>query len=247
MPRAAAAGPRQAAAIAAVGAGSRRAVSPFRPPGRCQARGLADRRAAAHLRIRGGGGARPRRDGRRLPGVASAAQPPRRPEDAPGGAFARPAGAGAVPARGARRWRPCGIRTSCRSTTFGDLDGLPYFTMELVKGGSLALKLAGTPLPTREAAGAARHAGRGRPGRAPGRDRPPRPEAGERAAHRRRHAQDRRLRARPAAGRRCRCDPDRHRAGDAELHGPRAGPGRAGCGRAAPWISMPWGRSSTSC
>ena len=35
---------------------------------------------------------------------------------------------------------------------FGDLDGLPYFTMEYVEGGSLALKLSGTPLPTREAA-----------------------------------------------------------------------------------------------
>ena len=34
----------------------------------------------------------------------------------------------------------------------GDLDGLPYFTMEYVEGGSLALKLAGTPLPAREAA-----------------------------------------------------------------------------------------------
>ncbi len=34
----------------------------------------------------------------------------------------------------------------------GDLDGLPYFTMEYVEGGSLALKLADTPLPTREAA-----------------------------------------------------------------------------------------------
>jgi serine/threonine-protein kinase len=34
----------------------------------------------------------------------------------------------------------------------GDLGGLPYFTMEFVEGGSLAGKLAGTRLPTREAA-----------------------------------------------------------------------------------------------
>ena len=34
----------------------------------------------------------------------------------------------------------------------GDLDGLPYFTMEYLEGGSLAGKLAGTPLPPREAA-----------------------------------------------------------------------------------------------
>ena len=69
--------------------------------------------------------------------------------------------------------------------------------------------------------------GRGRPGGPPGRDRPPRPEAGQRPAHRRRHAQGHRLRPGPAAGRRGRPDPDRRRARDAELHGPRAGPGRA--------------------
>jgi serine/threonine-protein kinase len=34
----------------------------------------------------------------------------------------------------------------------GDLDGLPYFTMECVEGGSLARKLAGTPLPAVQAA-----------------------------------------------------------------------------------------------
>ena len=35
---------------------------------------------------------------------------------------------------------------------FGELDGLPYFTMEYVEGGSLTQKLAGTPLPASEAA-----------------------------------------------------------------------------------------------
>jgi eukaryotic-like serine/threonine-protein kinase len=34
----------------------------------------------------------------------------------------------------------------------GELDGRPYFTMEFVEGGSLDRKLAGTPLPAREAA-----------------------------------------------------------------------------------------------
>ena len=34
----------------------------------------------------------------------------------------------------------------------GDLDGRPYFTMEFVEGGSLDRKLAGKPLPAREAA-----------------------------------------------------------------------------------------------
>ena len=33
-----------------------------------------------------------------------------------------------------------------------ELDGLPYFTMEYIEGGSLSQKLAGTPLPPREAA-----------------------------------------------------------------------------------------------
>ena len=47
----------------------------------------------------------------------------------------------------------------------GDLDGLPYFTMEYVEGGSLAQRLAGTPLPAREAAALAGDPGRGRPSR----------------------------------------------------------------------------------
>jgi serine/threonine-protein kinase len=34
----------------------------------------------------------------------------------------------------------------------GEFDGRPYFTMELVEGGTLSGKLAGTPLPVREAA-----------------------------------------------------------------------------------------------
>jgi eukaryotic-like serine/threonine-protein kinase len=34
----------------------------------------------------------------------------------------------------------------------GDVDGLPYFTMEFVEGGSLGQKLAGTPQPARQAA-----------------------------------------------------------------------------------------------
>ena len=34
----------------------------------------------------------------------------------------------------------------------GDLDGRPYFTMEFVEGGSLAQRLAGTPMPAGEAA-----------------------------------------------------------------------------------------------
>ncbi len=34
----------------------------------------------------------------------------------------------------------------------GDLDGLPFFTMEFIEGGTLAQKLAGVPQPARDAA-----------------------------------------------------------------------------------------------
>ena len=71
----------------------------------------------------------------------------------------------------------------------GDLDGRPYFTMEFVEGGSLAEKIAGMPQPARQAAALVATGGRGRPGRAPERHRPPRPEAGQHPARRRRHAQ----------------------------------------------------------
>ena len=64
----------------------------------------------------------------------------------------------------------------------GDTDGRPYFTMEFVDGGSLAQKLAGHPQPAREAAAWWRPwPGPSRSAHA-GRDRPPRPEAGQRPA-----------------------------------------------------------------
>ena len=77
--------------------------------------------------------------------------------------------------------------------------------------------------------------------------RPPRPQAGQRAADRRRHAQDHRLRPGQEAGRRRGQTPTGRRHGHAQLHGPRAGR-RARRGRSARRpTSTPWGRSSTSC
>ena len=114
----------------------------------------------------------------------------------------------------------------------GDLDGRPYFTMEFVEGGSLAELIAGTPRPARQAAELMATLADAMAGGAPRGDRPPRPEAVQRPAHRRRHAQDRRLRPGPAPGGRAIADPERGRGGDAELHGPRAGPGQVGRGRA---------------
>ncbi len=114
----------------------------------------------------------------------------------------------------------------------GDVDGRPYFTMELVEGGSLARKLAGAPSAGAPGGDSGGRRGRGRPGGASERHRPPRPEAGQCPAHRRRHAQGERLRPGPAAGKRCRTDAERRPGGDAKLHGPRAGSGRQGRHRA---------------
>ena len=75
----------------------------------------------------------------------------------------------------------------------GQHEGLPYFTLEYVEGGSLSGKLDGTPLPPAQAArlieALARRPLRPRAGR-----RPPRPQAGQRAAGARRHAEAHRLR-----------------------------------------------------
>ena len=84
----------------------------------------------------------------------------------------------------------------------GEQDGRPYFALEFVDGGSLAQKLAGRP--------PAGPAGRRRWWRTLAeavqaahqtRHRPPRPEAGQRPAHRRRHAQDRPTSAWPSGWR----------------------------------------------
>ena len=131
----------------------------------------------------------------------------------------------------------------------GEHDGRPFFALEFVEGGSLDQQLAGRPLPAARGG----RAGRARwPGRCTHaheqRHRPPRPEAGQRPADRRRHAEDHRLRPGQAARRatagqtQTGGDP-----GHAELHGPGAG-GRAGSATSARRRTCTrWGRSSTSC
>ena len=110
--------------------------------------------------------------------LAPAAQPPRRPEDAAGRPLRPAGGAGAVPARGRGGGGPAapehraGLRRR-RRWTAGRTS-----RWSSSRGAAWPSKLAGTPQPARQAAALVGDAGRGRPGGAPGRDRPPRPEAG---------------------------------------------------------------------
>jgi serine/threonine-protein kinase len=68
------------------------------------------------------------------------------------------AGAYAGPHERARFQREAEVVASLRHTNIvqihdvGDHEGRPYFTMELLEGGSLAQAMAGTPLPARRAA-----------------------------------------------------------------------------------------------
>ena len=146
-----------------------------------------------------------------------------------------------------RRWRACGTRTSCRSTTWATTDGRPYFTMEFVEGGSLAQKLAGTPQPARQAAALvatlAEAVQAAHQGGIVHRDLKPAnvlltadgtPKIS-------------RLRAGPAPGRRGGADPERRRRWGRRATWPPSKPGarRARSGR--PRTCTRWGRSCTSC
>ena len=101
----------------------------------------------------------------------------------------------------------------------GEHEGWPYFTMELLEGGSLAQALMGTPQPARKAAALLATLAEAVQAAAPGRDRAPRPEASQHPAHGTRHAQDRRFRAGAALRRRAGPDPERHTDGDSQLYG----------------------------
>jgi serine/threonine-protein kinase len=112
----------------------------------------------------------------------------------------------------------------------GDLDGLPYFTMEYVEGGSLGQKLAGIPQP---AFRGGRIGGDACPSRAVGArrgNRPPRFEAGEHPPHRRRDPEDHGLRTRAALPPGRYAHPERRTRRDAQLHvaGTSGGKARGG-------------------
>ena len=114
----------------------------------------------------------------------------------------------------------------------GEQDGLPYFSLEFLAGGSLAKKIGGKPQPVDEAARIVEVLARAIARGARAQGDPPRPQTGQCPPRRRWHAQDHRLRAGEAAGERLGTNPQRLDPGHAELHGSRTGAGREPDGRA---------------
>ena len=86
----------------------------------------------------------PRRDGGRLQGPPAPAQPPLRPEDAPGRRARQPRGPRPIPGRGRddRQARP---PQRCADLRHRRARRPAYFEMEYIDGGSLARRLDGTP------------------------------------------------------------------------------------------------------
>ncbi len=216
---------------------------------RARTRGRVDagpgRRRPRRPRLRDRPRARRRRDGRRLRGPPARAQAPRGPEDGP----PRPSrstrstsAASRARPRPPRRWI---IRTSSRSTRSARARGRPFFSMALVEGGTLAQKLAAGPMSAREAAQIVETLARAVAFAHSARDHPPGPQAGERAAHARGRAQDRRLRAGEGPGQRVPPDAERDDPRLAVLHVAGAGVREDPGGRPRRATSTRWGRSST--
>ena len=82
----------------------------------------------------------------------------------------------------------------------GELDDMPYFSLEFRDGGDLAARMDGTPLPGIQAAELLATLATSHPRRASSPDRSPRPQAGKRVLGRGRSAQDHRLRPGQAFG-----------------------------------------------
>ncbi len=165
----------------------------------------------------------------KAPGPAS--QPARRPEDDPRPMAGTPATSSSPASRSRRKRSPRStIPTSCRSTTSGNPTARRMWRSSCSRGEparSLERHDAAAAAGGR-VAGPARHGdGRGPPGR----HRASRPQVRQHPLQRGRHPQDHRLRPGQAAGGGRGPDADRPGAGDAELHGARAGPRRYQGGR----------------
>ncbi len=105
----------------------------------------------------------------------------------------------------------------------GEEDGRPDFSLEYVDGGSLSGKIHSEPQPPREAARIVHLLAGAMDCRPSGRGRPPRFEAGQCAADRRRHAEDHRLRPGQVHAGERRPDAERGHPRYARLHGPGTG------------------------
>ena len=206
------------------------------------------RRTPRRARLRDPGRAGPRRHGRRLPGPADGAQPPGRPEDDPGRRPRRRRTSWPASAPRPRRSPACSTPTSCRSTRSASTTGRPFFSLEFVR------RRQPGPEARRHAAAAAAGGARwSRRWRGPcthahqQRHRPPRPEAGQRAADGGRHAQDHRLRPGQAAGRGRGPDAQPGPSWARPATWPPSRPAGESRRSARPPTSTRWARSSTSC
>jgi adenylate cyclase len=196
-------------------------------PGRRGASIVLRRHPAAptdHPRLRDHRRARSRRHGHRLPGAPGGAQPRRGPQDDPGRCPGPVATPGPLPRRGGGPG--AAPAPQHRAGLRGRRTGRPAVLLAGVRG----RRQPGTAHPAHAAAAPAerradRGAGPGRARRPPARHHSPRPEARQHPADERRYAEGYRLRPGQTAGRPHRADAHGRHHGDAELHGPRAGPG----------------------
>ncbi len=141
----------------------------------------------------------------------------------------------------------CGTSTCVQVFDVGESQGLPFVALELLEGGSLEARNGGTPQPEDAAATPGCHPGpRHRLG-ASGRDRPPRPQAGQRPLHSRWRSQDHRLRAGQTPRRGRRADPFRARSWARPVSWPPSRPAAMPTRSDPPPTSIRSAPSSTRC